>query len=80
SVEIIGVSFRDSKNNWKQTISSKKLDWPQLFNSDLNAHKKLGVTVFPTKILIDTNKRIINVYQGNSKKFYTEINSFLKGD
>ena len=58
SIEFLGVSLDDSKENWTKDIANKKSNWTQV--SDLQrwnsmAVKTYGIRSLPTYVLIDSN-------------------------
>ena len=61
-LEIVGVSFDESKEDWTGAIASMGLKWPQL--SDLKGWRSeagqiYGVRSIPATLLIDNNGKII---------------------
>lgn len=78
--EIVGISIdQDSeKELWKNTISKYKLSWPNINDSKTIVAKKFAIVNYPTKVLIDKNKKIILVDTDNSyESFYQEIEKLV---
>lgn len=80
--EIVGISIdQDSeKELWKNTISKYKLSWLNINDSKSIVAKKFAIVNYPTKILIDKDKKIIIVDTDNSyESFYQEIEKLVNG-
>lgn len=63
-LEIIGVSFDNSKEPWLKAVEELKMPWPQL--SDLAGWKSLGGKIYgirsiPSNILLDGEGKIVDV-------------------
>ncbi len=59
--QIIGISIdNDSKiNAWKNLIIKDALNWPQMLDKNGSVTEKLGINVFPTNFLLDSNGVIL---------------------
>ncbi|MFD1770422.1 TlpA family protein disulfide reductase [Sphingobacterium suaedae] len=71
-VNFIGIACGDEVANWKSAISELQLTWPQYLNSSQNEDltRKFQIDTFPTKIIIDPNGKILNLFKGESADFY----------
>ena len=77
-IEFVGISCRDSEEVWKKTVEEEGLKWTNLYNGDeetvLNMYAVEG---FPTKILIDRNGKIVEVFVGESQELYDKLDELF---
>ena len=77
-IEIVGIACNDDINRLKETISSNKINWEQLFEGQTDEKKysvRFGIRNYPTKILLDTEGKIYKVYTGVDENLYDDINN-----
>jgi thiol-disulfide isomerase/thioredoxin len=78
--EIIGVACRDTKDQWEKAIIESELNWTQILNDkegqDLN--NIYGITVFPTKVIIDPNGIIEGYYLGATDDFFIKMKELIR--
>ncbi len=79
-VEFVGISCNDKKSVWTKCIKDEGLQWTQLLNDvDKNDFaRQYNVSVFPTKVLIDKEGKIIKIFEGESNDFYTKLDALLQ--
>lgn len=80
-VEFIGIACNDTDEKWKKTVEKHNLPWLQLFNTtelEKDVSIKYGIQSYPTKIILDKEKNIVGIFIGESKKFYTKLDSILQ--
>ncbi len=80
-IEFIGICCRDTKENWIKTIKEHKLEWTNLLNSkDLDTDLSViyGISGFPTKLILDKDKKIIAKIVGESEEFYKKLDEIMK--
>jgi Thiol-disulfide isomerase and thioredoxins len=78
-LEIVGIACKDSENAWLQAIENHELNWVNVLSEKENDMSvTYAIEVFPTKILLDKEKRIIGVYKGETNEFYEKIDEMLK--
>jgi len=78
--EIIGISVdtKTEKELWKSTIEKYGLTWINTNDIKSTLPKKLAIVNYPTKILIDLNRKILLVDTDNSySDFYREIEKII---
>lgn len=88
-LEIISIA-REAKsegnqmsNIWKEAIKKDKMIWPQLLNNEnedvFDAIKVFSISVFPTKILFDSDYNLIGVYTGfeGTSKLEEKLKEFV---
>ena len=61
-------------------IKDEGLQWTQLLNDvDKNDFaRQYNVSVFPTKVLIDKEGKIIKIFEGESNDFYMKLDALLQ--
>ena len=79
-VEFVGIACNDKKSVWMKCINDEGLQWTQLLNDvDKNDFaRQYNVSVFPTKVLIDKEGKIIKIFEGESNDFYKELDALLQ--
>ena len=62
----------------EKTVEEKGLDWTNLYNGDDTAIlKEYAVEGFPTKILIDKDGKIVEVFVGESEELYEKLDEMF---
>lgn len=81
-VEFIGIACNDSDSAWRSTIHQYQLEWPNIFNetgaNDLT--NRYHIQAFPTKIILDAEGKIVQIFVGETKEFYEKLDNLLKAD
>ncbi len=81
-VEFIGINCRDSAENWAKTVKEYNMNWTQLKNFDddpnLSVTMSYGISGFPTKIIIDKQGMIVEVFEGETPEFYTILDQLFR--
>ena len=68
---IISVDCHDEERAWKEIVEDYKLKWTQVRDTKENSlAEKYGVSVFPTKFLIDPDGKILFRLNGENKQFF----------
>ena len=77
-IEFVGINCRDSEETWQKTVREEGLVWTNLFNGDdTGLLNKYAVEGFPTKILIDKEGKIVEVFVGESEDLYTKLDELF---
>ncbi len=78
-VEFIGIDCDDKEDAWRKTVEKERMIWTQLRNEkgDNDVAVKLGVSTYPTKIIIDRDGRIVKVFKGEVPEFYQTLDSLF---
>jgi thiol-disulfide isomerase/thioredoxin len=63
-LEVISFSEDQNERTWNNFVSQNQMTWEQRFDSTREAAHRYGVTGFPTYILLDTNGKILQEYEG----------------
>lgn len=81
AIEFIGIACNENKNTttFRDAIDKYELNWPQILNpfGRNNLAVRYNIEVYPTKILIDRNGKLIQVFKGETEDFYTKLDSLL---
>jgi thiol-disulfide isomerase/thioredoxin len=78
-LEILGIDCRDTEEKWKEAVEEYQLDWRHVINSEDNdVPVKYAVEGYPTKIILDRDKKIVAVFLGESDEFYKKLDGLLK--
>lgn len=75
SVEIVSIACHDNYETWKNLVMEKEMDWIQIFNNPENEDltKIYDIKVFPSKILIDPDGKIIQTIKGEGKETFEQL-------
>jgi thiol-disulfide isomerase/thioredoxin len=77
---VVSVDCNDTDARWKAGVKKHGLPWVNVYNpkgaGDIT--KKLGVTAFPTKLLINPQGKLVKAFVGETDDLYTELNKLLK--
>lgn len=80
-MEIIGIACNDTEEKWKNSVEENNLDWLHVINDsdiDKDVSVMYGIQGYPTKIILDKDKRIIAKFVGESDDFYIKIDELIK--
>ena len=77
-IEFVGINCRDSEDTWKETVKSEGLDWTNLYNGRGDEIlKAYAVEGFPTKVLIDKEGNIVQIFVGESRDLYDKLDKLF---
>jgi thiol-disulfide isomerase/thioredoxin len=81
--EIVGIaqeqrsSLDENRTAWKDAIKKDGIDWIQILNNEGIAQKDAvqayGVTVFPTKVLLDKEGKVVSRMTGDSNEIAEQL-------
>ncbi|MFB6318256.1 TlpA family protein disulfide reductase [Saccharicrinis sp. FJH54] len=80
-LEIVGIACHDKEDAWRRSVEENGLEWIQLINkSDIEHNVSIlyGVRGYPSKIILDKNKRIVARFLGETPEFYTKLDELLR--
>jgi len=80
-IEIIGIACNDTEEKWKKSIEENKLDWIHVINNkdiDSDVSVMYGIQGYPTKFILDKNKKILAKFVGESDDFYKKLDEVIK--
>jgi thiol-disulfide isomerase/thioredoxin len=80
-IEIVGIACNDTEEKWKKSIKENNLNWLHVINDkDINRDVSVmyGIQGYPTKFILDKNKKILAKFVGESEAFYKKIDELMK--
>lgn len=79
-VEFVGIACNDKKSIWEKFIKEEGLEWTQLLNDVENNDlvSKYNIRNFPTKVIVDKEGRIVEIYKGETNAFYEKLDELLQ--
>lgn len=73
AVEFIGISCHDTESEWKKTVDTQQLKWKHVISFSQDVPVKYAIESYPTKIILDKDKKIIAVFHEESPDFYNKF-------
>ena len=79
-IEVVGIACGDSEEAWRKCVAEKGLPWINLLNGtgDADVSAMYAIKGYPTKIVLDSEGRILKTILGESPEFYTYLDSLMK--
>lgn len=77
-VEFIGIDCGDKEEKWLAALEEHEIPWKNVYEGKENITTLYGITGFPTKILIDKNYKIVEVFVGEGEDFYRKLDELFK--
>lgn len=80
-VEFIGIACYETDDAWKKSIKENDANWMQLINREKSENDVVlsyGVRNFPTKLILDKDRRIISRSKGEADIFYETLDELMK--
>jgi len=80
-LEIVGIDCNETEENWRKAIQKHELPWLQVINNkdiDSDISVKYGIQAFPTKFILDKDRKIIARFVGEDDAFYNKLDELLK--
>ena len=78
-MEFVSIACDDSKSAWENSIKKNQIEWTNVLNDPkLNDIRTMyAIHVFPTKIIIDKEGKILKEVLGESLEFYQFVDSLM---
>lgn len=76
--EIVGIACNDTKSAWERAVKKNKLKWINIQSDDVK--RMYDIRIFPTKIILDKEGRIVKKIHGESLEFYQTIDSLMNNN
>ena len=81
-LEFVGIACRDKDAAWRDAVEKNELNWIQLKNIDSddatqNVSVLYSVEAYPTKFILDKDLKIVAIFQGEVKEFYTKLEQLI---
>lgn len=82
-LEIVGIDCSDSREKWLEAIGKHELPWINLLDTREGRPAEVidnvyGIGAYPTKILIDPEGRIVDIFVGERPGFSEKLETSLK--
>jgi len=80
-IEFVGIACNDTEDKWRKSVKENNLDWQHVINDkDINKDVSVmyGIQGYPTKIILDKNKKILAKFVGESDDFYKKLDELMK--
>ena len=78
-VEFVGVCTSDKEDKWRRAVDKYELPWVNLFaEEDTEVLLDFAISCFPTKIIVDPEGNIVDVFEGESEDFYEKLDLLFK--
>ena len=78
-MEIVGICCGDTEEKWRNGVKKHELPWTNLFNDKDNDITTIyAISGYPTKILVDPNGKIVDVFVGESEDLYNRLDELFK--
>lgn len=78
-MEIVGICCGDTEEKWRKGVKEHELPWTNLYNGkadDITVN--YAVSGYPTKVLIDPQGNIVEVFVGESEDLYKKLDELFK--
>ena len=78
-IEFLGICCNDTEKKWRQGVDTHKLPWVNVFEGDSEVTINYAIGGYPTKVLVDPNGKIIQVFTGETPDLYKKLDElFMK--
>ena len=65
-VEFLGICCDDSEEKWQKSVAKEKMPWKNAIKGSSEIDVLYAIEGFPTKVLIDPQGRIVEIFIGVS--------------
>lgn len=77
-MEIVGICCNDTEDKWKKGVGKYQLPWTNLYNGfDKEITIRYAVSGFPTKVLIDPEGNLVQIFVGESEELYQKLDQLF---
>lgn len=79
-LEILGIACNDTEEKWKKSVEENELNWLHVINNkeiEKDVSVMYGIQGYPTKIILDKEKKIIAIFRGESDQFYEKLDELM---
>lgn len=78
-MEIVGIDCNDTEEKWRSAVAQYEMNWTNLVNDkDNDMTVAYAIQGFPTKILIDPQGTIVEVFVGETPEMYKKMDELFK--
>lgn len=77
-VEFVGICCNDTEDKWRNGVSKYTLPWTNLYNGyDREVTTLYAVSGYPTKVLIDPEGNLVQIFVGESQELYQKLDQLF---
>jgi thiol-disulfide isomerase/thioredoxin len=79
-LEFVGIACNDQKDKWEKSVKENELNWIQLINDndvDFDVSVMFAVKGYPTKLILDKDLQILEIFDGEGSDFYTSLDNLM---
>lgn len=77
-MEVVGICCNDTESAWRSGVIKHTLPWTNLYNGyDKDVTTDYAVSGFPTKVLIDPNGNLVQIFVGESQELYQKLDKLF---
>ncbi|WP_299231720.1 TlpA disulfide reductase family protein [uncultured Bacteroides sp.] len=77
-MEIVGICCGDTEEKWRNGVKELDLPWTNLYNGiDKEITTNYAISGYPTKVLINPEGKIVEVFIGESEELYKKLDVLL---
>lgn len=77
-MEIVGICCNDTEEKWRNGIEKHALPWTNLYNGFAkDVVINYDISGFPTKVLIDAEGKLVEVFVGESEEMYQKLDKMF---
>lgn len=77
-MEIVGICCRDTEKKWREGVEELQLPWTNLYNGKADEiTTNYAVSGYPTKILIDPDGNIVEIFVGELEELYKKLDELF---
>lgn len=77
-MEIVGICCNDTDEKWRDGVAKHQLPWTNLYNGfDKDIVTRYAVSGFPTKVLIDPEGKLVQIFIGESEEMYQKLDNLF---
>lgn len=77
--EILGIDCNDTEEKWKAAVEKNQMNWLHVFNAKSdNIPQQYAVSGYPTKVIINPNGTINQVFVGEKEEFYEYLDQLFR--
>jgi thiol-disulfide isomerase/thioredoxin len=78
-VTFLGIACKDTEEKWRATVATHQAAWLHVFNDrSSDVPVRYAVEAYPTKLILDKDKRIVARFVGEGNDFYQKLDELLE--
>ncbi|MES2005410.1 MAG: TlpA disulfide reductase family protein [Bacteroidota bacterium] len=78
-ITFLGIACNDTEKAWRNAISKYDLNWQHVLNGEgiNNIAVRYNIEAYPTKVLIDKDGKLVQVFTGETEGFYQKLDALF---